>query len=287
MSYNSYNLAAALMGFGVSFADRLFTLSTQGLSPLAVYNVAIVATNIASSISYALVTVMLPAAAGLFAASKLEELHRLLRLTARYVSILVMPIAFGLAAVVEIPLRIFGADYLSGTGPAMIVCIASGLTAISAIYASAIIALDKMRWFTAANLLGLAGFYVFTTALTPFFGISGPAFGRAALMIITTLVYGWAAFRAGVFELDHRAYLVSIICSTIVSIPVFTALLLLQAFYLKIVALPFLIVFAGLTYLCLLRLSHIISIDDLEFIRDVIPRPLHRFLPIIARIVGT
>ena len=80
MSYSGYNLVAALMGFALSFADRLFTLSTQGLSPLAVYNVAIVATNVASSISYALVTVMLPAVAALFEAKKLGDLHRLLRM---------------------------------------------------------------------------------------------------------------------------------------------------------------------------------------------------------------
>ena len=286
MSYSGYNLAAALMGFALSFADRLFTLSTQGLSPLAVYNVAIVATNIASSISYALVTVMLPAVAALFAARRLEELHRLVRMNTRYLSILVMPIAFGLAAVMEIPLRIFGVAYLSGTGPAVVVCVASGLTAISAVYASAIIALGKMRWFTAANLLGLGGFFVFTYALTPLFGLSGPAFGRAALMVITTIVYAWGTFRADVFEFDLKAYLLidrrfnhngpaRLLC------PLLAPHFLAQN---RRPALPH--GFWDSNIPRLLRVSHLISRDDLEFIREVTPRFLHPFLPLIARIVG-
>jgi O-antigen/teichoic acid export membrane protein len=286
MSYSGYNLAAALMGFAISFADRLFTLSTQGLSPLAVYNVAIMATTIASSASYALVTVMLPALAGLFAAQNLNELHRLVRLNTRYLSLLVMPIAFGLAAVMDVPLRVFGQAYMSGVGPAVIVCVASGLTAISAVYASALIALGKMRWFTAANLLGLVGFFVVTSVLTPKLGLSGPAFGRATLMIITTLVYGLVAFRAGVFEFDQKAYLISMASSTLMALLVFTAISMLHTFPLKLASLPFLMILGILTYFGLLRISHLISREDLEFIRDITPRRAHRHLPMIAAILG-
>jgi O-antigen/teichoic acid export membrane protein len=286
ISYSAYNLTAALIGFTISQADRFFTLATQGLSPLAVYNVAIVASSIASSAPYALVTVMLPAVVALYASNKMEELHRLIRLYTRYLSILVMPVAFGLAAVMEIPLRIFGAAYTSGTAPAVIVSVAAGLTALSAIYASALLALGKMRWFTAANLVGLGGFFVVTSYLTPILGLSGPAFGRAALMIIASMIYAFATFRAGVFELDLRAYLISIACSTMMAVMVFAAISLFHSFYARIAALPVLIVFGFLTYLGLVRVCRLVSQDDLEFIRAITPRAFHRFLPIVARLVG-
>ena len=286
MSYSGHNLAAALTGFAISFADRLFTLSTQGLSPLAVYNVAIMATTIASSASYALVTVMLPALAGLLAAQNLDELHRLVRLNTRYLSLLVMPIAFGLAAVMDVPLRVFGQAYMSGVGPAVIVCAASGLTAISAVFASALIALGKMRWFTTANLLGLVGFLVVTSVLSPKLGLSGPAFGRATLMIITTLVYGYVAFRAGVFGFDQKAYLVPIAGSAVMALLVFTAISMLHTFPLKLAALPFLMILGILTYLGLLRVSHLISSENLEFIRDITPRRVHSYLPMVAAMLG-
>jgi O-antigen/teichoic acid export membrane protein len=286
LSYNAYSLGAALMGFAMNQADRIFTLTTQGISPLAVYNVAIVATSIAGSASYALVTVMLPAVAALFAAKRLEELRQLIHSNTRYLSILVMPISFGLAAVVQIPLRIFGAAYVSGTLPAVIVCVASGLTAVSAIYASALLAMGRMRWFTAANLLGLCGFFVLTWYLTPLLGLSGPAVGRFALMAITTTIYGLVAFLAGFFEFDLRAYLVSIACSTGMAIPIYIVVSFIHAFYLQLAALPFLIILGITIYLSLLRASGLISKDDLEFITAITPRAFHRYLPVIARVIG-
>ena len=97
--YNLFTLFAALIGFAVNQADRLFTLSQQGLSRLAVYNVAITASNVAGYAPYALVTVLLTAVVALFASGKIMELHGLIRSYTRYISLVVMPIAFGLAAV--------------------------------------------------------------------------------------------------------------------------------------------------------------------------------------------
>ncbi|HUK51487.1 MAG TPA: lipopolysaccharide biosynthesis protein [Terriglobales bacterium] len=286
LSYNMYSLGAALIGFAMNQADRILTLTTQGVSPLAVYNVAIVASSVAGSAAYALVTVMLPAVAALFAARRFDALHRLIRSNTRYLSILVMPIAFGLAAVMEIPLRIFGAAYVSGIVPAVIVCVASGLTAVSAIYASALLALGRMRWFTAANLLGLVGFLVLAWLLTPSLGLSGPAVGRAALMAITTMIYALVASLIGVFEFDLKAYLVSTACSSIMAVPIYIAVSSIQTFYLKLAALPFLIMLGLVIYLGLLRASHLLSKDDLEFLRAITPQRLHRWLPLLARIVG-
>jgi len=230
--------------------------------------------------------VMLPSVAALFAANKLQELHRLIHSNTRHLSILVMPISFGLAAIMKIPLRIFGEAYVSGTLPAVIVAVASGLTAVSVIYASVLLALGKLRWFTAANLLGLGGFFVFTWILTPLLGLSGPAVGRLVLMVITTIIYALATFLSGIFEFDLRAYLVSITCSTIMAIPIYVAVTSLHSFYLELAGLPFLIVFAVLIYLSLLRISRLISRDDLEFMREITPKSLQRYLPIIARITG-
>jgi len=286
LSYDAHSLGAALMGFAMNEADRILTLTTQGISPLAIYNVAIAATNIAGSASYALVTVMLPAVAALLTTKKLEELRRLVRSNTRYLSLVVMPISFGLAAVIEIPLRIFGAAYVNGTLPAIIVCVASGLTAVSAIYASELLALGRMRWFTAANLLGLGGFFTLTWLLTPILGLAAPAVGRAALMAITAAIYALVARMAGMFEFDLNAYLVSIICSAVMAIPIYLAVTLLHPFYMQLAALPFLLLLGLLIYLGLLRVFHLLSRDDLNFVQTIAPSRFHRYFPIFARIVG-
>jgi hypothetical protein len=70
------------------------------------------------------------------------------------------------------------------------------------------------------------------------------------------------------------------------AIPIFAALFSLHPFYLKITTLPFLMLFGILTYLSLLRVSHLISRNDLEFIHEMTPPSLHRYLRLLARIVG-
>ena len=286
ITYNAYNLIAALMGFTITQADRLFTLTTQGLSHLAVYNIAIVSSSIVSSVPLTLVTVMLPAVASLYASKKMVDLHFFIRSYTRYTSLLVMPIAFGLAAVIEIPLRIFGPEYVSGAVPAVITSIASGLTALSAVYASALLALGKLRWYTVANLAGLIGLVVVTAILTPILGLNGPALGRACLMMIATVIYGLATLRAGVYEFDWRVYVASIACSTVMAIAVFGALSLFQTFNTKIAALPLLIFLGAGTYLISIRACRLLSRNDVDFIRNLTPRRFHQYLPIIAKLAG-
>lgn len=280
------NLFAALAGYVINQVDRFLTLTTQGLSHLAVYNVAITASTVAGLAPYAIITVFLPAVASLHAASKGSELHNLIRSYTRYISILVMPVAFGLAAVMEIPLRVFGPDYVSGMLPAIIVTIASGLTSVSAVYAGVLLALGKLRWYTASNMIGLAGLFVVTTVVTPIVGLSGPALGRASLMIIATFLYALAALRSRIFEIDLRAYMISVASSAIMSIVVFGALSYVHSFYTKVAGLPILIVIGAIIYLGLLRVFRLLSNDDIDFVRNVVPHSFHRFLPKIAKLAG-
>lgn len=284
--YSLFTLFAALIGFVVNQADRLFTLSQQGLSRLAIYNVAITASNVVSYAPYALLTVLLPAVVALFASGRIVELHDIIRLYTRYVSLVVMPIAFGLAAVMEIPLRIFGPDYVSGIMPAVIIAVASGLTAFGAVYAGVLLALEKMRGYTAANLLGVAALLVVGAVLTPVLGLSGPALGRASLLIVAAVVYAVATAKAGIFEIDSKAYFVAVAGSAIMALAVFGILSVIQGFILKIVMLPLLVVFGLLVYVGFLRVSRLLTISDIDFIRDLAPRRLNAVVLGIARLAG-
>ncbi len=284
--YNLFTLFAALIGFAVNQADRLFTLSQQGLSRLAVYNVAITASNVAGYAPYALVTVLITAVAGLFASGKITELHGLIRSYTRHISLVVMPIAFGLAAVMEIPLRFFGPDYVAAIVPAVTIAVASGLTAFGAVYAGALIALGELRWYSVANILGVVGLYVVGVVLTPILGLNGPALGRACLLTVATMIYALAMTRARIFEIDWKAYLVAIVGSTAMALVVFGILSVVQSFVLKIAILPALVVFGLLIYVLSLRISRLLTINDIDFIRDLMPRRLHSILPGIGRLVG-
>ena len=284
--YSLYTLFATLIGFVITQADRLLALSQQGLSRLAIYNAAMVGASLANTPPYALINVLLPTVAAMVASNRIGELHKIVRYYARYVSLFVMPIAFGLAAVMEIPLRIFGPDYVGGLLPAVIVSIATGLTSLGFVYAGLLLALGKMRWFTVANLLGLVALFVVAGSLTSILGLNGPALGRASLMGVSAIVYALAAFKIKIFEIDLKAYVFSIVGSTVMMLVVYGILNIVHGFFLRIAMLPFLVVTGFLIYICSLRLFRILTVSDIDFIRDLVPRSFHRFLPTIAKLVG-
>lgn len=284
--YSAYTLVAALIGFIVTQADRLFTLSAQGLSGLAVYNVAILAASVAGNAPYPIVTVLVPTLAGLYVSKKPEELQVLIRSCTRYISIVVMPFAFGLAALMVVPLRVFGPDYVNGLIPAVIVTLISGLVSLGAAYSSALIAFGKFRWYTAANLLGLAGLFIVTSLTTPILGLNGPALGRASLVLIATIIYAIASFRAHVFGVDLKAYLISIVGSSLMALVLVAVLSLLNTFTSRLFAFPFLVLTGIMIYLVFLRFSRLLSPNDLAFLQNFTPRKLHRLLFLMARLAG-
>lgn len=114
-------------------------------------------------------------------------------------------------------------------------------------------AAGELKWLTGANAIGLAGLVVVSYLVTPIFGLSGPALGRATLMALVTLIYGFALWRNSFFEFDLRAFLCSTVGSAVMGIVVFFALSLAHSFLTKLVMLPFVVVFGAVFYVGSLR----------------------------------
>ncbi|MGA2971431.1 MAG: lipopolysaccharide biosynthesis protein [Candidatus Bathyarchaeia archaeon] len=284
--YSLYTLLSALIGFAVNQADKIFTLARQGLPELAIYNVAIVAASFAGFAPYVLLIVLLPALSALHAAKRTRQMHEMIRAYTRYVSIVVLPIAFGFASIMEVALRIFGPEYLNGLIPSVIVSVATGLTSVGAVYAGALLAVGKLKWFTGANAIGLVGLIIVSYFLTPIFGLGGPALGRATLMALVAVVYGVALLRSGLFEFDVRAFLSATVASTVMGVVIFFALTLAHSFLLQLAMLPIVVVAGTLIYLGSLRALRLLTVRDLEFVRDLTPTRLQVLLPAVAKFVG-
>jgi len=284
--YSFYTLFSALMGFGINQADKIFALAQRGLQELAIYNVAIVAASFVGFAPYALLTILLPTLSALCASRKTKDMREMIRSYTRYVSIVVIPIAVGFASVTEVALRIFGPEYTSGFVPSVIVSLATGLTAISAIYAAVLLAIGELRWYTAANLLGLAGLFALSALLTPVLGLRGPAIGRAGLMVLTTAVYGMATKRHDLLELDSRALLSAAGSAALMGFIVFEGLSLIHSFYLKFLTLPVWVTVGVFVYVGFLRGFRLLTTGDLEFVRGMLPNRFRRLLPVIAKLAG-
>jgi O-antigen/teichoic acid export membrane protein len=286
MRYSSYTLLSALLGYAINQADKIFTLAQQGLSQLAIYNVAIVAASFAGMAPYALTMVLLPTLSSLHAAKQVDEMRQMVRQYSRYVSIIVTPIAVGFAAITGVALRIFGPAYVVGFVPSAIVSVTAGLTAVGAVYAAVLLAVGELRWYTAANVLGVASLAAVAYVTTPFLGLSGPAWGRASLMILAALLYAYAAMRSGFFELDGRAFLISVAASAPMGIIVFLILSFFHSFHAQLAMLPVVTVIGALLYLGVLRGLKLLTAQDFEFIQEMAPARAHGFIALIARLAG-
>ena len=284
--YSLVTLLSALIGFAMNQADKIVTLARQGLPELAIYNVAIVAASFAGFAPYVLLIVLLPALSSLHAAKRTRQMHGMIRAYTRYVSIVVLPIAFGFASIMEVALRIFGPAYINGLIPAVIVSVATGLTSVGAVYAGALLAVGKLKWFTAANAIGLVGLIIVSYFLTPIFGLGGPALGRATLMALVAVIYGFALLRSGLFEFDVGAFLGATTGSALMGVVVFYALSFAHSLLLQLAMLPIVVVVGTLIYSGFLRTFRLPTISDLEFIRDLTPTRLHVLLPTLAKLIG-
>lgn len=281
--YWLYTLLSALMGYAVNQADKIFTLLNQGLRDLAIYNVAIVAASFTGFAPYALLTVLLPALSALRSRRKTKEMHSMVRAYSRYVSIMVLPIAFGFASITDVALRIFGSDYVAGFAPSVVVSVATGLTAIGVVYAGILLALGELKWYTAANALGLGALLIVSAISSKIIGLTGPALGRASLMVVTALVYALATYRMGYFHLELKAFVGAIGSSAVMAMVVFLVLSLASSFLMRLALLPVLILLGATIYLTSLRVLKLLTEADLEFARGILPA---RFHPLLQRAAG-
>jgi O-antigen/teichoic acid export membrane protein len=285
--YSLYTLISALIGFAISQADKIFTWAQQGLAELAIYTVAMAAASFVANAPYALLMVLLPAFSALHASGRKGEMRDMVRTYTRFVSIVVLPIAFGFASITNVVLGIFGPEYVAGFAPSVIVSVATGLTAIGAVYAGVLLALGELRWFTAANVLGLLGLILVSYFLTPIVGLRGPALGRACLMVSAAIVYAFATSRSGFLELDWKAYLSAVGGSTIMAIIVYYALTFAPSFLMKLALLPAVVVLGALVYLGSLRVLHLFTAQDMEFVRNIMPSRFHGLVTVMAKLAGS
>ncbi|HXX73081.1 MAG TPA: lipopolysaccharide biosynthesis protein [Candidatus Acidoferrales bacterium] len=283
---SSYTLLSALLGYAVTQADKLFTLAEQGLSSLAIYNVAIVAANVPAIAPYALTMVLLPALSSLHAEGEILGMKQIVRRYSRYVSLIVIPLAVEFAAVTRVALRIFGPAYLNGLVPSVIVSLMSGFTSVGAVYAAVLLAVGRLRWYMAANLLGVMALAIVAYIVSPYAGLAGPALGRAGLMIVTALLYAYASRKSGFFEFDARAFLSSALSSLPAGAVVYILLSSIHSFAAQLAALPEVVILGILVYVGALRVLRTPTAADFEFIRQMAPPRTHRLMVLIARLAG-
>lgn len=274
-SYMFSVLLSGLIGLGVSQSDRLIAFVQTGLGNLAIYNIAAVGASIAAFAPLAVTNALVPVLP-LLGQPGSERRLKVLRDYTRYVCLVAMPAGFGLAAIAPLLLLLFGPSYTAGANLVAVMGIAIGLTAISSVYASGLLASGKTYLFLIGNALGLASLVGVSYFLIPTLGLLGIAVGRAAMLAVTLAAFVVFARMLKELVLDVAGYLKSVLSSAIMFLVTSGVVALVsphlplrgEDVVFAIVMLPASLVLFILT----MRLLRAFGKEDFDFLERLLPR---------------
>ena len=180
-----------------------------------------------------------------------------------------MPAAFMIAAL-SIPLMsIFGTQYANSALPAAIISIAIGITTFSSIYNSQLFVRGETRWIMFANISGLL-LFIMMISISQFLNnnidVNYLAYGRALMIISTSLIVSYKSFTLGDLKYDKKSISNSLIGSIIMAIVLYFSYDLLFSSLSSVISLIILIPSGMIIYFLYLRQTRTFNQKDIEFI---------------------
>ena len=269
LNYSFPILISSLIIFGVTQIDRIFALVNLGLPGLGIYTIAIAASTIGAYAPNSLATALTPNLSTLYSLKKLDSFRDISKLYTRYVSFIGMPAAFMIAAL-SIPLMsIFGTQYANSALPAAIISIAIGITTFSSIYNSQLFVRGETRWIMFANISGLL-LFIMMISVSQFLNnnvdVNYLAYGRALMIISTSLIVSYKSFTLGDLKYDKKSISNSLIGSIIMAIVLYFSYDLLFSSVSSVISLIILAPSGMIIYFLYLRQTRTFNQKDIEFI---------------------
>ena len=191
--YALYYWAAALTSaFVWSRAELLFLQHWTGNAAVGYFTVGITFANIAAQGSLLLTSGLLPYFAENMGKRALPEMQAAFAAATRMLAFLVLPVCFGIAALLPVALPlIYGSDFAPAVPAAAVMVLAAGVPAIASASNSILMATDRSDFIFvtgigAAMLAVAAGLTVI-----PAYGVMGAAWARAAIQISAAAFGSW------------------------------------------------------------------------------------------------
>lgn len=282
-------MLSGLIGFGVSQSDRLLAFVQTGLVNLSVYNIAAVAASVAAFAPIAVTNALLPTMATLTGSDAHPARTKLMRDYTRYVSLVALPAGFGLAALSPLLLIVFGAQYTSGGSLVAVMSLAIGLTAVSSVYASDLLATGRTSLFLLANALGLATLVILSYLLVPTFGLLGIAYARSFMLAVSLLAFCFFLRNSRELVLDSVGYAKSLLSSVAMFAIVYGTVEAVSPHILSrgehVVFSIAMIPFGAVIFLLVMKLTRAFTSDDFDFLSRLLPGSLRPFVQLLRRLM--
>ena len=201
-----------------------------------------------------------------------EAIRSLTLLASRYLSLLFIPTAMGLAVLAGPTLMFFaGERYVGGTGVLLIFGLSGALTALIPMLSYLLITYERRMTFLAANIAAIGGSLVLSPITLPSYGLRlGTALIRGAANILLLIFYLVAT--KDIVQIDFKAFLKALIGSSIMAGAVYA----FQLFWLDVLLLPAYVLTGVLVYAACIRLMRALSDEDVLLLADVFPPRLKK-----------
>jgi O-antigen/teichoic acid export membrane protein len=282
MRYSMPLYGANLAGYASSYLDRFLVLFLVGTVALGIYTPAVVAVTVLGIVSAPIAGSLLPHLTEIHTRHGDEGFSTAARIASRYLFILLLPLAVGLAVTATPTLTLFvGQRYIGGAVPLAILALAWGLTSASVIINTSLLVLGRTTVLLLAGLLGVISELAFAPLIL-IFGLDAAAVARTVLMIIS-LASSWLLLRRVVRGVvDLNAFFKVLACALIEG----GAVLAIEFASYETKLLGLYIAVGALVYLLSLRYFRILNQDDMALLHKLFPVRLRFLVSVLSWLAG-
>ena len=269
------------LGMLINYLDRvLFYMQTGNLYQLGLYDLSLRASISLSIIYGSLSSVALPFFSRSLADNE-KGLERSVSICLRFLSFLLIPAAFGLAATSPTVFRIFyGASTPLGVQLLLILAFTSAIQGFSMFFQSILQAQARTLLFLQIGTISLLVEVFLVYILTPQIGVFGVALARAGMF----LSLGFLAYRASSMSMNIRfpskmTFLKILLTSAVVClVTVFTESFLVMASLTKFITQ---VILGSISFIVSIFLLGVLNHQDFEVLERILPE---RAKPLLMKI---
>lgn len=260
--------------------DKLVILSLSNLEVLGVYSIAIAAVNAIGIVSTSLGGSLFPKLTQIQSQYGENALKYATAKASKYVFLINVPLAMGLAAVAYPTIKVFfGESYAVGWLSLTIVSLAVAMSSGSTIVSNLLLSLGETRIILEANIVAVTIGATLCVLLVAFQGDVGAAIGRASLISVAFVYTAHRLRNKSGLHLDIEAFGKSLICSTIMALVVTLSQLLLNNAHL----LPIYVATGVIIYILMLRLLKAVDKQDVQLLKEILPNRFQWFANLFAK----
>jgi stage V sporulation protein B len=270
------------VNFAYGWFDRAVLVAFVPLTTLGVYNAATTAYGVLSGGSNAMTSTLFPAYSTIQGSRGRERAGGSFRMTSRYVSFVVVPLALGLLATAKPALALFvGQAYTEGAGPLMILAGVFAFTLVGTVVGPMLLALGETRAASVITVASVSFSLVVALVLLPTWGMLGASMARGLAMIFSTALAVLVTRKKVRLELDNEAIVKSLVAGVTMAAVVMAMQFLMYSRFL----LPLYVVGGCIVYLTALRVLKAARTEDIDLIRKYLGNRMNFMVTAVSRIL--